>query len=905
MLARLLLLLLTGGVALGLRAAPAEAQDADAPPADTTVAAPADTLQAAGRPSPSGLAETAPGEAVIFSARDSLVLIFDEDEGDVATLYGEADVDYEEANLTAYRVAILLEEDELHAAGLPVDTGVIGLPRFQRGTGEGFTGRELAYNLRTERGRVVQARTNIQDGFIEGEVVKVLADSTVYIQDGAYTTCDCPPGETPSYSLRSTQMKQQDQWVYTGPLQLFLFSIPTPLWLPFGFLPATEGRRSGPLPPSYGRSNQLGLYLRDWGWYWAISNYMDFQIRFGIWSQGSWQVNPRFRYAKRYRYSGNLMVDYMSKRSGQPIDADYQALRNVSIVWGHRQTINPSSDFNANVNLTTLNYLRTISEDYEDNVRNTTNSSITYNKNWGRERSLRVNLSQQQNFSTGEARLTLPNLSFSQSSIQPFARSERGPGEEERWYERITTSYRGSLQNDYRFDPLPVDTLLARGDTAAAGITWYEALVSPDKYRRATGDPTPFNFSATHDIPVSASFTVNQLPLTGTPLQLRLTPRFSYQEEWFIQTRREGVDLSDSTRTERTVPGFFALRTFSLGVGANTSIYGLFPVRIGAFRGLRHVMRPSLSFSYQPDFYGDFWGYTRTYENVEDETVRYGIVRGVPRGEQRRLSFSLSNDFATKRVRIDSTGQEQSRSIKLLDVDLSTGYNFAADAFKLSDISLRTRTDLLERFDLSLNATFSPYVYEDGQRVDRYIINEPGLEVVRLTQLSFNTRTSFQGGEEGAGARRGRQPVGLPPPGAPGSFGVPLTNPYADFSIPWSLDLGFSYNYRSTARTAHSAILNADFSFNLTPKWKLSGNTGYDFTDGELSRTQVNVLRDLGCWQMSFNWTPFGTYQRYGFSLYVKSGQLSRLLRLDLPSSGVRDQFAGAARGALPPGAGF
>ncbi len=941
MSARRLLFRLTRGAAallLGmmlsmmLLAAPAAAQDTtatdpaapDTTVADTTAVPPGGAPPGGERPSAIPQAEGA-GEAVQFAARDSLVLTFEEEEGDVGTLFGEAEVTYGEANLTAYQVAILMDQDELHAEALPADTGLVGRPQFQRGGGESFSGRRLAYNIRTERGRVVEAQTAIQDGFIEGEVVKVTEDSTVYIQQGCYTTCPCScvSGEA-SYGLRSTRMKQQDEWVYTGPLQLFIFNIPTPLWLPFGVLPSTESRRSGPLPPSYGEDPGLGLYLKNWGWYWAISDYMDLQLRFGVWSQGSWQVNPTYRYTKRYRYSGRLDVSYFFQQRGDPIDANYDAQRATSIRWTHSQEINPTSSLNGNVDLSTRTYLRQVSNDYEDNVRQSTNSSISYRKNWG-PRSLNASLTHRQTFSTGEVSMTLPRMTFSQRSFQPFAREERGPGEDERWYERITTSYSGSLRNQYDFDPLTDEERRARGDTTDAGavvdpgISWYEALVAPEQYQRATGDATPFDFSAEHSIPVSASFTVNRLPLTNIPLRLNLSPNLNYSEEWFVQTQRieRVIEDGDMSRVDRTVPGFFALRQFSAGISANTDFYGLFPVRLGPYQDLRHVVRLSSSFSYSPDYYGGFWGYTRTYLNQEDERERYAIVGGVPRGEQRTLSFNLGNEFQTRRVRTDSTGEEQSRTIKLLDLDLNTGYNFAADSLNLNNINLSARTNIANnKYNLTLRTTWSPYAYVDGRPVDRFVLEERWA-LARLTNLSFSANTSFEGGSGGGGALGTRQTAGSPPPygapggfpgpqapgAGPGNFGYPLAGAYADFSIPWSLDLRFNYRYSNTGRSPnYNATLNVGFNFNVTPRWKVSGDTGYDFVDWELARTQFNVLRDLGCWQMSFNWTPFGRYQQYGFSLYVKSGQLSNLLRLDLPRSGIKDRFTGAAAGAIGAG---
>lgn len=888
--------------------------------------APADTVQAPPTSAPlPGVAPGSPGggegglnQPVQFSG-DSLAIQFDEANGNEGALFGEATVTYGDAKLDAHQIDILFEIDELRASGLPSDTGMVGRPAFQEGGGETFYGNQLAYNMGTERGRVVGAQTQIEDGFVSGEVVKMTEDSTVYLQGGSYTTCDCPPGETPSYSLRAARMKiVNQQWIYTGPIQLFLFNIPTPLWLPFGFLPATEGRRSGPLPPNYGE-DELGFFLRGWGWYWAINDYMDLQLQGGIWTKGSWQVTPRYRYSKRYRYSGNLLVDYMQNRRGERGDPNPLTRHTVRIGWTHRQTISPTFNFNSNVNLSSSGYLRAVSESYNDRVTQSIQSSINLSKRWpGASRSLTLNASQQQTLSTGAAQLELPTLSFTQGSRKPFARDVRPAGARERFYEKITYSYNARLSNRYRFDPLPVDTLLARGDSAAAGIAWYEALVSPEKYERATGDNIPFHLNASHNIPIGASFSVRRLPIINKTFILNLSPSFSYTEDWFVSTERRAFDDSTGRVARETVPGFFALRQFSSSLSANTTFYGTFPVGIGPYQGVRHTVRPSLSFTYQPDFSGDFWGYTRTYRDGNDNIVAYPIVNGVRQRLQQAVSFSLSNVFETKRVERDSTGARQDRTLKLFNLDVRSSYNFAADSLKFSAVSLSARTSILGEVDVQLSSSFSPYRLDRtrGVELDEYVFSPRRLHLVRLTGFNLSARTDLRGGQSQGGRPYESPRAGIFDPGdpmAPPPPGVPPIDPddpfapaydpyyngtqYADFAIPWSLNLSFTYAYRpartASAQTNRSAILNTTFDFGLTPNWRLNGSSGYDFSAWELSTTSLSILRDFECWQMSISWTPFGRYQSYSFNLQVKSGKLRDILRLNQPRAGIKNRFGG------------
>ncbi|MFB3132740.1 MAG: putative LPS assembly protein LptD, partial [Rhodothermales bacterium] len=464
-----------------------------------------------------GRADTASGldKPIEFTAKDSLIIRFDDEDGDRGRLVGNAVVTYGEVKLEAHTIDILFDLEELRAEGVPSDTGLVGTPLFSQG-GEVFYGTSFAYNMGTERGRIVGARTQFEDGFIRAGVAKVREDSTVFISDGLYTTCNCGPDETPSYSMRSDKMKIVDQkWVYTGPIQLYIYNIPTPFWLPFGFLPYQEGRRSGLLAPEYGE-DQRGFYLRNWGYYWAINDFMDLQMRAGVWTQGSWQINPSYRYNRRDYFSGGLSFDFVHERSGEKEDPDAVTRNNVSLRWSHNQTLNPTARLTANVNLTSSSYLRTVSDQYADNVRQSISSSIQYNKRWQGGRSFSINLRQNQVLATGSVDLTLPEVSFSQSSVTPFKRSGGG-GRNQQWYERIQFNYSGRLSNRFNFLPLSDDDLLASGDPEAADIGWFRALLDQEEYERATGrEDNRFDFKTSHRVPISAPFSINRLPLIGT-----------------------------------------------------------------------------------------------------------------------------------------------------------------------------------------------------------------------------------------------------------------------------------------------------------------------------------------------------------------------------------------------------
>ncbi|MEM6646040.1 MAG: putative LPS assembly protein LptD [Bacteroidota bacterium] len=869
---------------------------------------------------------------VQFSAQDTLLLLFNRPEGDIGTLIGETEVAYDEVNLSAYAVDILFDQSELRARGMPVDTGMVGRPQFQQAE-QNFSGNTLAFNLETQRGRVVTASTRfdgvggggggpagggLDPGFLRAGIVKTGEDSTIYVRNGLYTTCDCGPNETPSYSLRSPKMKVQGQWIYTGPLQLYLYNIPTPVWLPFGVLPAISGRRSGPLAPTYGQENQRGFYLRDFGWYFAMNDYRDLELRGGLYSSGSWDGSARYRYNRRYQLRGDLFVSYGRQRLGERTDPDFGISQTSSIQWNHTQEVNPSTSLSGRVNLSSNSYLRNVSTALEDNVRQSVQSSIQYNTRWSNVgRNLRFSASHNQNFANGLTTIQLPNLTFSQAALKPFQRGRSSANEA--WYEKINVSYSGSVNNQYQFRPLSEDVLLAQGDTSAASISWFDALLSPTDYRRATGGGEAFTFTARHSIPISAPFSVTRLPLLG-PMRLNITPNARYSESWFIRTQRQNlVAVTDSTFTlERTnVNEFFALRQYNLSVSANTNIYGLFPLRIGSYRGLRHTLRPSLSFNYRPDFSAERWGYTRTYRDQNAQEVRYPIVSGVPSGLQQSLGLSLNNVFEMKDVRVDSTGEERSRVVKLLNLDANTSYNFAADSLKLSTISTSARTTLFGDVNVNARASFSPYRTDStGVTINRYAFDARRLRLARLTTLGLTVATSFRSSSQRGPSRpyddqRSRGLAGQPgfagdvnqgigagvlDPNDPYNPYDPFTGVYqdglVDFAIPWSLTLDYSYNVSRTGLTTRfTHTVGARFDFSLTPSLKVQGRSGYDFIRKEMSATSLSMFKEFDCWQMRFEWRPFGTFQSYSFDLQVKSSQLADLLRIRRPRQDVRSRF--------------
>lgn len=845
-------------------------------------------------------------QPVTFAASDSLRIILAADSAevaagdpatrDVATLYGSATVSYDETTLTAGRIDLYLSENILRGRSRVGLAGDGERPAFTSG-GESFTARELMFNLETERGRIVEARTAVDDGFLSGAIVKQASPRITFAQYAEYTTCDNPTHA--HYYLRSDRMKVVDgKWVYSGPVQLHILGIPTPLWLPFGFFPAAEGRRSGPLPPTYANNVQLGFGLRNLGYYWAVNDFMDAQARFGVYTTGSYEGSGLYRYVRRYGFSGELGLDFARSRIGERTDRDFRVQQDVRLRWQHRQTIGTTASLSGNVNLVSAGALRNVSDSFDDRVAQTTTSAVTFQQRWaGGQRTLSANLSANQQLTTGAASLTLPNVSFSQQRIYPFRGSIVRP--QRPWYEEINLSYSGSLRNQYQYRPLP-DTV--RAQRGAQDVSWLGALFSGDRFTAATGEDQRFNVNATHQVPIAATFTFNRF--LGSAMRLNVTPNARYTEDWYSRSQRRELNPETGAVITRQEDGFVSIRRVALQGTANTEFYGTFPLRVGSFEGLRHSVRPSLSFAYEPSYSGGLFNYFRTVTDTSGNVIEYPIISGISPGGQQTLNLSINNVLQTRRVQTLEDGTEVRNPLQLLTFNVASAYNFAADSLNLSPFNFNARSQFGE-LGFNMNAQFSPYALGPFGQPIRELHVTQGTFPLRLTGFNFSAQTTFRSRQLTTGDRRSGGPPIATPGRAPMDLG--LENPFApvffdnqfgyvDFDIPWSLSLDFNLGVSTgllTSRTATLSVSNLDVS--LTPNWKVIGRTGYDFASGDLTSTQIAVRRDLHCWEMQFNWIPFGFGRSFSFSIYVKSGRLSDILRLDFPQTDFRSPFGSGA----------
>lgn len=820
---------------------------------------------------------------VEYSASDSVKFT-----GNRVFLYGDASVSYQDILLTAYQIELDLDSSLAYATGRIDSTGnEVGLPVFKDPSGE-YTMRTIRYNFETEKAIIEHVVTEQGEGYVVSHRAKKLKDNVYCLRNGKYTTCS--NHDHPHFYLNMTKAKViPGKKIITGPAYLVLEDVTMPLVVPFGFVPSSTSYSSGFILPSYGEESNRGFFLRDGGYYWAANDYFDLSMTGDIYSNGSWGTRLASRYKVRYKYSGSLNFQYITNINSEKELPDYSKSTDMSINWSHSQDskANPYSRFSASVNFSTSSFDR-------NNVgsiinprqlaTNTKRSSISYSRQFPNSPfNFSANLQHSQNSRDTTIDLTMPNLTLTMNRIYPF-KSKNKVGSKERWYEKISLSYTGNASNR-------ISTKESELMGSSLTRDWKNGIQ--------------------HTIPVSMNFKLLR--------HLTLSPSFNYKERWYFKSIEKSYDRElDQVVVSDTTQGFNRVFDYSFSVGTQTKLYTFFRPSRWLFgdgiEAIRHMMTPSVSMSYRPDFGDPKYGYYDWFEYYDpsrDEIVREeysiyeGAMYGVPgRGESGSMSFGLNNNLEMKvKSRKDSTGFKK---IPLLEsLNFSTSYNFLADSMNWSRINMSGRTKVLGT-SVNFSATFDPYAYqlnENGNpvRVDK-LLWRTQKKIARMENASLSFGLNFgsntfqkndqKKGENGSdGFPEGDQGMDMmngPSPTAETQPGPKQTAPkYAEFSIPWNISL--NYNMRILQdrqnfdydKMDYKKKFTADVSLNgnleLTDKWSFNFTTGYNLDRKEISHTNIRINRDLHCWSMSFNLVPIGTYKSYFFSIAVNSSMLRDL----------------------------
>lgn len=838
-------------------------------------------------------------DIIKYSAKDSIVLLGN----GTAFLHGDTEINYQSINLKADFVRVKIDSSLVYAKGSLDEKGEsFGEPVFSEGEAS-YNSKELRYNLKSKKGFIRHVVTQEGEGYIISEQTKKSADNLFSMIDAKYTTCD--NHDHPHFYLSISKGKvMPGEYVVTGPAHLVIADVPLPIAIPFGFFPFTSKYSSGVLMPNFTDEMTRGFGLTNGGYYFAINDYMDLELKGDIYTKGTWALSATTGYVKNYKFRGNLSVSYREDVTGEKGMPDFNKANNMSIRWSHSQDqkANPNFNFSSSVNFSTSGYNRSNVNSYyrpELNSENTKSSSVSFTKRFPDLPSLSlsgsVNINQRTKDST--INLSLPNINIAYSRFYPLKR--KNPVGKERWYEKISMSYSGSFANS-------INTKENKLLTSSFTRDWQNGM--------------------RHSIPVSASFNVLKF--------INVSPSFNYNERWYLRSVEKSWDPDTQRELRDTTDGFYRVYDFNMGVSASTKLYGFYiPIRSifgDKIDRIRHVITPSIGFGYTPDFGDSKWGYYDTYtrsvinssnpnEITESEVIYSkfdGSLYGSPgRGKSGNINFSLGNNLEMKvKNEKDTTGNNQFKKISLIDnLNIGGSYNLAADSMQWSNFSTSLRIKLTESYSLSLSTSFDPYMFALNSSGNPVRVNQlrwkngmfPRFQGTSTSYsytfnndtfkklfgkkddsetTSSNTNNQIPEGKVDSdenenddslpGTKKDKQAIQVNEDG------------YSKVTVPWSLSLSYSVRYGNTNEFnkdkmeyemdfTHNLSLNGNIS--LTPNWKISGNSSYDFKVKQFTYTSISVNRSLHCWNMTASIVPFGTFKSYNFHIGVNASMLSDL----------------------------
>ena len=836
---------------------------------------------------------------VKYSAEDSLV--YDAESG-TAYLYGNSKVDYENMKLTSDKVHMNLDKSTVRATGTVDSTaegGIKGKPVFTMGKDE-YKSDTMAFNFKSKKGLIKGVYTEQQDGFLSGEVGKRDSTGSIYLQHGRYTTCD--KAHPDFYIALSRAKVRPGKDVVFGPAYLVVADVPLPLAIPYGFFPFSKKYSSGFIMPSYGDESDRGFYLRDGGYYFAISDKWDLKLLGEIYTKGSWGVSAASNYRKRYRYSGSFLFSYQDSKTGDKGLPDFAEQESFKIQWNHRQDpkANPYSSLSASVNFATSSYERNnLNSMY--NPQTLTQSTRTSSVSWstgfssiGLSLSATTNLSQ--NMRDSSIQITLPDLNISLSRFYPFKRKHLVG--KERWYEKISMSYTGQLANSIstKEDKLLHSNLIK---------DWKNAFQ--------------------HTIPVQANFTLFNY--------INVTPSFNFTDRMYSKKVTRGWDNTLQKEVVRdTTYGFHNVYNWSMNVGASTKLYGFWVPNRKLFgdkiQAIRHVITPQVSFSYSPNFGARRYGYYDSYQYTDAsgnvKLVEYSPYQdelySVPgKYKTEMISWDVSNNIEMKiKSDKDTTGYKKISIIDELGASMS--YNAAADYHRWSDLSMRLRLKWWKNYTFSMNAQFATYAYELDANGKPYVGNHTEWGYGRLPRfLGMSQNFSFTLNPEKLNKWFGRKDdknddkVTEESDGPDtniesnmdddlekgkyaakkkrGNIAETDDNGYMRFNMPWSLTIGYGITMREntagkfntkTMRYPYKFTQTLNFSGNIriSDGWNINFSSGYDFDNHAMSMTTASLSRDLHCFNMSAS-IVLAPYTSYNFTFRCNAATLTDALKYD------------------------
>lgn len=830
--------------------------------------------------------------AVVFDAKDSLVMMGQNN----AYLYGDGKVEYGQFKLNSEEIRMELDNSTVFATGVVDSTGnLAGTPVFSDG-GDEYESKEMTYNFKTERGFITDVITEQGEGYLTGGASKKMEDGSFFVKNGKYTTCD--DHEHPHFYFNVTQGKMiPNKNIVTGPVYMVLADVPLPLALPFGYFPFTKDYSSGIIFPTFGEDYNRGFYLRDGGYYFAISDYVDLALRGEIYTKGSWGISGHTSYVKRYKFRGNFDFSYITTIYGDKGSPDYSKQNNFQVIWSHSQDskANPNMSFSASVNFTTSGYTRNDLNSYYNSSFTENTKSSTVNMTYrfpGTKWSLSTTANISQRTQDSTLSVSFPNINVSMSQLAPFKRKKSVGGE--RWYEKIRLSYTGQFQNSL---------------TTQQDEFFKKSLIKD------------WRNGMRHSLPVSATFSLFKY--------INISPSISMNDRMYTSKIRRQWDSQASREVMDTTYGFYNLFDFNASLSFDTKIYGFWkPMKFlgDKVQMIRHVLTPTVSLSASPDFSDPMWGVYGSYDYIDNQGVpqhkkynyfSHGIFGAPSAGKSGVVSVSLANNLEMKvKSDKDTTGVKKISLIE--NFTISQSYNFAADSMNWSNVNTSILLRLVKNFNLNLSATWDPYTYRLSPSGTPVRVNVPrwkaGKGWLRLSSTgtsfsyTFNNQTfKKKDNKEDNKNNKGDDDNDTPFDGDDGSEADDFdsygdmkrqrrrqareeaatadADGYSKWECPWSLTFNYSVNYGYGAFDYDKLeykgkwTQNLSFSGNIRPttNWNFSFSASYNFDLKKIAYMNCSISRDLHCFTMSASFVPFGPYKSYNFHISVKSSLLKDL----------------------------
>ena len=841
-----------------------------------TLAVTADTLK---RPSDSTIVQQPRGDietTINYSARDSIRASVD---GKMIWLYGAAKIVYGVIELEADEIVIDYGNSTLTAHGTRDSTGQrVGYPIFKNEQ-EVYETKDIVYNFKTKRARISEVVTTMGDAYLHGDVVYKNEKGELLSLRNSYTTCNL---EHPHYEIKATKTKAipKDK-IVAGPFYMQFNDIPLPIGFLFGMFPSPQKSASGIIVPSYGEEKRRGFNLRNGGYFFDISEYMKLALTGDIYSKGGHALYVNSNYMKRYKYNGSVNFAYSKNPDGDDKIETKNFQKDYRITWSHSPQSKGSGRFSASVNAATATFNQNNNLSYgtsgdiynNSNFNNTTaklSSNVSYSKRFtGSPFSLGLNLSHNQDLSTKIVDLLLPNLSFNMANIYPFQskKGKTGP------LDNFSVAYTMNAMNR---------------------VTNNLGKMTPTATKDSIADFTGGNFGTffangkkgmRHNIP--ASFSLKLLRF------LTLSPSMNYEEKWYGEQLTWGYNKDSLLVKTETIKGFHRIANYSFSVGLTTRFYGMYNMKNKEknVKAIRHIINPSISFGLTPDFTKNT-EYFQAMVNINDTTQKFfqdrfqgSVYGGSNPGKSGSIGFGLGNNLEMK---VQKPQDSVARKVMLLNnLSLSSSYNLIADSFKLAPIGISANTNVLDNLlNINLAATLDPYtilltVDEDGRRHERKIdeLAWKSGSAGRITSasLAMSTNLNPKARSKETSSREKISKSDLPEQEK--EFLLQNPDAYVDFEIPWSVNINYTFGYSHPVNVKESvtSTINMSGDVSISAAWKVTFSTGYHFEEGEFTQTNLGIARDLHCWTMRLNWTPFGRFQQYNFTINVKSSLLQDL----------------------------